>query len=616
ANTVRGLEVQAHRGINTYGENTALSGFARTFGVRGVTTGDAGATYEPAGGYFETEGTTQGNAIRGYSDTITTATLLSLFQSSSDFEGTGLEMNFGNGTGGSFSSSTSKYLDFRNANNPVFTVSAFGTTTIGRNDGSTANLAGLQIPFGGICVDYDGECTASTSGKISARDYDTGNSDLAETYFSSAALETGEVVTLAGELSIERANRDSVLPILGVVSTKPGITLGADDVSLTEGETRYPVALTGRVPVKLSTENGPIKKGDQLMLSSLPGIAMKATGTGATIGIALEDFDDERMYSETYINQFGDDMIDPVFEPIFTEYDPRIDDGCYFGGGSALGEDPCVPLNATTTEGRIEEANDIIERESVAEALQALRETESETIDLDRNTEVKVGQIVMFVDRGFRWVDDAQLAGIQALMGTSSIEVVGDNEDETIFDRLVALANRFVDGVLSVFTLKADRVEIANELCVDGVCVTADDLRLLLDVQAATTDTSSTNNTGSAGGSTNTDSNTSGGQTQGGNAGTEPDDTASSTDQTASSTNETVPDTTEEQDAATSSPETVEEPTTEPTIEEMPEEPPVEPIVEEESEESELPAEDPEPTPEPPAEEPASPVDSAPEPTT
>ena len=99
-NTVRGLEVQTNRGSNTQGENTALSGFARTFGVRGVTSADAGGSFEPAGGFFETEGTTQGNAIRGFSDSITTASLLSLFQSSSTFAGTGLAMNFGNGGGG------------------------------------------------------------------------------------------------------------------------------------------------------------------------------------------------------------------------------------------------------------------------------------------------------------------------------------------------------------------------------------------------------------------------------------------------------------------------------------------------------------------------------------
>ncbi|MCA9361926.1 hypothetical protein KC906_00985, partial [Candidatus Kaiserbacteria bacterium] len=483
-NTVRGLEVQSNKGVNTNGENTALSGFARTFGVRGVTSGDAGGTHEPAGGYFETEGAAQGNAIRGYSDTITTATLLSLFQDTSAFAGTGLEMNFGNTTG-SFSSTTSKYLDFQNAGTSVFTVSAFGTTTIGRNDGNTSNQAGLQIPYGGLCVDNDGECNASTTGRISAINYHTGDSDLAEMYFSGTELETGEVVMLAGGLSIDRALPGADTPVIGIVSTKPGMTLGADDKSLVEGERGYPVALTGRVPVKLSTENGPIKKGDVLMLSSLPGVAMKATGTGATIGIALEDFDDTRMYSDTLINQFGDDLVHPVYEPINSVLDPRINDGCYYSGGGAIGDEPCVPLAATTTDEQIEEANDYIKQQEVAQLLEEMREIESETVVLNADTEVQVGQIVVFVDLSYRWVDDSQLATLGALMGTASLSTFGEDETETLFDRLVALADRFVDGVLSVFTLKADRVEVAEELCVDDVCITAADLRALLNGQAA-----------------------------------------------------------------------------------------------------------------------------------
>ena len=480
-NTVRTLEVQANRGANTYGENTAISAFARTFGVRAVTTGEAGDTYEPAAGFFETEGTAQGNAIRAYTDTLTTASLLSLFQSSSTFAGTGLEMNFGNGTG-SFSSSTSKYLDFQNGGASVFTVSAYGTTTIG--DGTTNHLAGLQIGFGGICVDNDGSCTASTSGRITSVESLTGNSDLAEMYFSSTNLEPGEVVVLDGELSIDRAEQGSDMPVLGVVSTKPGLLLGFDDSSLRAGERGYPLALSGRVPVKLSTENGPIKRGDSLMLSSLPGVAMKATGTGATIGIALEDFDDARKYSETYLNQFGDDMVEPVYEPIYTNLDPRLDDGCYYGGGNAVGDEPCVPLSATTTQGQIDEANHIAEAESVAEQMDALRDERSETKRLADGTAVKVGRVVMFVDRSYRWFDDSQLASLGTLFSTSSIETVGDNEDETIFDRLVTLANNFVDGVLSVFTLKADKVE-TSELCVDGVCVTADDLRTMLNTNSS-----------------------------------------------------------------------------------------------------------------------------------
>src|SRR3989338_4178803 len=264
-NTVRGFEVQTDRGTNTQGENTALSGFARTFGVRGVTEGDAGAVYETAGVFGETQGTTQGNAIRGYSSTITSASLLKLFQDTSAFTGAGLLMNFGN-SGGSFSSTTaSRFIDLQNAGSSMFTVGAYGMTTIG--DGTTVHNAGLQIGYGGLCVDNDGSCNASTTGRISAVSYHTGNSDLAETYFSNDNLKTGEVVSLKGGLSITRANESNQDKVLGVVTTKPGLLLGSDDTSLNTSEEGYGVALAGRVPVRLSNENGDIKAGDRLMLS-------------------------------------------------------------------------------------------------------------------------------------------------------------------------------------------------------------------------------------------------------------------------------------------------------------------------------------------------------------
>src|SRR3989338_4048039 len=125
-NTVRGLEVQAHRGTNTQGENTAISAFGRTFGIRTVTQGDAGAVYAPAALYAETRGTTQGNAARFYSSSITTADLISLFTDTSSFSGNGLVMNFGNS--GSFNGN---FLNLKNAGTSEFIVKQAGQTGVG-----------------------------------------------------------------------------------------------------------------------------------------------------------------------------------------------------------------------------------------------------------------------------------------------------------------------------------------------------------------------------------------------------------------------------------------------------------------------------------------------------
>ncbi len=478
-NTTRGFEVQVDRGVNTLGENTALSGFARTFGVRGTTRGDAGGDFEPAGGFFETEGVDQGNAIRGFSDTIENSELLQLFQTGSAFTGTGLLMSFGNG-GGSFASTSSKFVDFQNAQVSKFTISAQGTTTIG--DGTVNNAAGVAIGYGGLCVDDDGTCTPEI-GRIAYVSSFSGNSDLAENYFSSQDLLPGELVKLKGGLSVERATSTKSGRIIGVVSTKPGVLLGSDDTSLVAGEVAYPIALSGRVPVRISDENGEVTVGDPLMLSSIPGVAMKATGTATIVGFALEGFDGDRAYSDTFINQFGDDIAEPVFEPININDDPRINDGCYFGAGDATDATSttvCQSEEYEDIEQEIREENLRREAEALRDALADLAEEDAEELIIDGGEEVRVGQIVMFVNLSQIIDRSAETTFFTELFATSTVNE-GDGK-ETLWDRLRYIAQNFVDGVLAIAGLKVDRVEVADELCIDGVCVTGDELRSLLNL--------------------------------------------------------------------------------------------------------------------------------------
>ena len=53
----------------------------------------------------------------------------------------------------------------------------------------------------------------------------------------------------------------------------------------------HAVAVAGRVPVNVSTENGPIVQGDFLTSSSIPGVAMKASKSGEVIGTATQAYD-------------------------------------------------------------------------------------------------------------------------------------------------------------------------------------------------------------------------------------------------------------------------------------------------------------------------------------
>jgi hypothetical protein len=183
------------------------------------------------------------------------------------------------------------------------TIQFFGATTTGLTAGVGQGIpmgnfvligdgrapASINILKGGLCVAVDGWCTASTTGRISSRSSYIGASDLAEMYKAEEHVEPGDVVAITSGIGIKKALSGGKDRMMGVVSTNPGIVLGTiPDEQSRIGDT--PIALTGRVPVKVSTENGVIHAGDYLALSSLPGVAAKAIKAGSVVGQALEDY--------------------------------------------------------------------------------------------------------------------------------------------------------------------------------------------------------------------------------------------------------------------------------------------------------------------------------------
>lgn len=119
-------------------------------------------------------------------------------------------------------------------------------------------------------------------------------SDVAEAY------ETNDSTLTPGDvLIIDRSDSTKVARslyayqgVIGVYSTSPGLLVGGETIlgtgKMVAGDNRIPVAMVGRVPVKVNNENGPIKIGDRLVSSSTPGYAMKAIKQGVTLGAALE----------------------------------------------------------------------------------------------------------------------------------------------------------------------------------------------------------------------------------------------------------------------------------------------------------------------------------------
>lgn len=195
-----------------------------------------------------------------------------------------------------------------NAQGPKAAITGDGHMVINGNIGTSSQSPtdGLPNGWGGGVHTWDlvAEGSVWAAHYVYCQDAQIKKRDLAENYISESALEPGDVVCLDPKedriVKSERAN-DGLL--LGVISTSPGLLLGAEhseDDKCNAQERLYPVALSGRVPCKVTDENGSISRGDFLTSSLTPGCAMKAApvivggveiyAPGTIIGKALESF--------------------------------------------------------------------------------------------------------------------------------------------------------------------------------------------------------------------------------------------------------------------------------------------------------------------------------------
>ena len=283
ANTVKGLEVQAWSGNNTAGTNIGIDTYGKTFGLSATTDALAGGVASPAAvfAYLQnTSATNTGNALRAYTDKATGATLVSFYQENSAFTGTGLDMNFGNGTG-SFASGN--FISLKNAGVEKAHIDSSGNIYANLvNIGTEAVCHATATE--GASNDQLTDCAASVL------------ADYAEMYPVATGTSYGDIVSIGTKdvttndgLTIKQLVT-SAKPYdnqaIGIVSDNHG-DFSSTGYNVPDSENPMPVALNGRVPVKFSAENGTVQPGDYVTTSSVPGAAMKATQPGWVIGQVL-----------------------------------------------------------------------------------------------------------------------------------------------------------------------------------------------------------------------------------------------------------------------------------------------------------------------------------------
>ena len=211
-------------------------------------------------------------------------------------------------------------------------VSNTSSAVVGRNDGTYAGVQGIAGADNGIGVlaqaNVDGTLNSNAlvaavvgsgngnpavfkaNGSNVARIDKTGKgffnggtqnsgADIAEAFDVTGNFkeyESGDVlvISITKDRAVEKSSGAYSTLVAGVYATKPGVLLTEENID-DDLTNKVPMGVVGVIPTKVCLQGGAIKRGDLLVTSSVPGVAMKAdpdkVKIGQVIGKALQDYD-------------------------------------------------------------------------------------------------------------------------------------------------------------------------------------------------------------------------------------------------------------------------------------------------------------------------------------
>lgn len=199
--------------------------------------------------------------------------------------------NFGTGKAALFTNSNS------GNSNPTVHITNVGTgaALAINHTGSAGNLAVFQ----------NGSANVARISKAGVGFFNGGTqnsgADIAEAFdvvSNVSEYEPGDVLSIATskDRTIEKSAGAYSSLVLGVYATKPGVLLTEENID-SDLAGKVPMGVVGVIPTKVCLEGGIIQRGDLLVTSSIPGVAMKAdkakVQAGQILGKALQNFDGE-----------------------------------------------------------------------------------------------------------------------------------------------------------------------------------------------------------------------------------------------------------------------------------------------------------------------------------
>ena len=208
---------------------------------------------------------------------------------------------------------------------PAYKLDVVGT---GRFSGTVSGVTPTASAHLATKAYVDAAIADAIASHVSTAHSGGGGADIAEPYPAESDLPRGTLVGLGdtfdsrpivilnhskGETAasytstvakVRAATAREIGRMIGIISTSP--TIIGEDLLKTRSDknTKHVmVGLAGRVPVRVTTENGPIAIGDPITVSErTPGIGVKAIKAGRVAGYALAPFDQtEEGFVEVFV---------------------------------------------------------------------------------------------------------------------------------------------------------------------------------------------------------------------------------------------------------------------------------------------------------------------------
>jgi len=370
-----------------------------------------------------------------------------------------------------------------------------GNILVLRNSGSAGNVtlhnyvSGTDnLKLGADCVlhNIDDNAVLIFNGTYWAKlACNNSNGDLAENYYvKDLFVQPGDVVSISSQDTkdfsntdegkyryfVEKSQKSYDDGIMGVISTDPHTVMGASGKitkdnagnEIENGPQTMPIALLGRVPVKVSLENGPINIGDPLTSSSVPGVAMSACGKSSLAGQAGSE------EGKAYQCKSGK-IIGRALEPF---------DGTVFNCTVEMVEQPAQEDSSLGRE-------DISPQSTITEITNtAINSNKPKTLRVTKCTKEKADQakVMTFVQPGL-YEKDATAIDLNTQSGTSSGGVLS-NLASAVKSGMEELGAIIENGILKIKSIFVSDIT-ANKLCMKGadgetICVEKDQLKDLL----------------------------------------------------------------------------------------------------------------------------------------